>query len=105
MNRDLESFFDTLKLNSVTTEYLPDWVADLAFASINEGNVTEILKLLARAEGGANLKFWEMINEAPTTAKGWKELHCIGSGIDPEQYKKTHRRVVEIVRKQQDPIQ
>lgn len=81
---------------------LPAWVGENAIYYINEENIREILLILGRAKGNANIAFWNRINSAPDSDEKWQECVWFGSPI-PEDAKKRNleqvKRAVDIVRR------
>ena len=83
--------------------YGADWsfVDIFVMPNITIVNVREVFKILA-GHAELNSVFWSMVNRAPSTEEGWKELRFIGSGGSDEALQERGRQrlrhAVEIVR-------
>jgi hypothetical protein len=101
MSDRLAGLYETLKLNGVAVDDLPAWVAEIAFACVDESTIDEIVRLLARAKGAANQVFWRKVHNAPHTDEGWRSLLYAGGELadeDAEEIKKRDRRTIELIR-------
>jgi len=101
MNPSMERFYRFLSTNGVQPDNLPSFVGHAVFAFITEENVVDIIKLLAKSQGTANLTFWKKVNSLPTTDEEWAACWVIGGEITDaaaKSIKNNDRRVVELVR-------
>lgn len=102
MNNNMLAFYESLKQNSVSVNDLPAWVGQDVIHYIDSENVGEMLGILGRSSGHANLAFWARINAAPDSEDEWRQIEWIGSPIpqDAKDRQLEHfRLVVDIVRK------
>ncbi|WP_444908049.1 hypothetical protein ACJJIR_08725 [Microbulbifer sp. SSSA008] len=75
-----------------------NFIVDAAFGFLTEGNVIDILKLLASDEVGANEVFWKEINRSPVSDVDWEKWVYIVGEVSHEEYKRNMREKIELVR-------
>ena len=96
-----ECLRSTLELNSIPPTDLPAWIGDIAFASVDDSNLEEIVSFLGNAGGEANQVFWRKVHELPRSDEEWAALWYIGGEMTDESaamMKARDRRVVEAIR-------
>ncbi|WP_444921925.1 hypothetical protein ACJJID_06165 [Microbulbifer sp. CnH-101-G] len=84
---------------------IADFIVDAAFRSLTEGNVIDVLKLLASDQIGANEMFWKKINRSPLSDEDWEKWVYIVGEVSHEEYKRNMREKIELVRNNIFPLE